>query len=406
MSIEILVAKCTGCGLCVKACPFDAIRMKNRIAVIDYAKCTLCSACVEVCPVDAILFEKPAGKAVDLSKYRDVWVFCEQKKGVVQGVAFELLGEGRKLADARNQELCAVLLGHNIRERADELISRGADKVYVVDSPDLADFRDESYATAMVELARTYKPEIVLAGATSIGRAFIPRVAAKLRTGLTADCTGLAIDIDGNLMQTRPAFGGNIMATILCTRFRPQFATVRHKVMKEAPLDPYHSGVVIDVDLPAEKLAARAKILNSVEELAGRINLADADVIVSGGRGLGKAENFSLIQELADALGGAVGASRAAVDKGWVPYSHQVGQTGKTVCPKLYVAVGISGAIQHLVGMQSSDKILAINRDPHAPIFRVADFGLVGDLFEVVPKLIAHIREAGSGTRDSKGQNQ
>ncbi|MFH0799909.1 MAG: electron transfer flavoprotein subunit alpha [Pseudomonadota bacterium] len=395
MGIEILIAKCNGCGLCVKECPFGAIRTAGKSAVIDYDKCTMCGACTEACPFDAILFEKPEGEAaVDLSKYRDVWVFCEQKKGVVQSVSYELLGEGRKLADTRGQELCGVLMGSGIRNRADEIISRGADKVYVVDNPELEHYRDESYAAAMVELVNEHKPEIVLTGATSIGRSFIPRVAARLRTGLTADCTGLAIDADGNLMQTRPAFGGNIMATILCTRFRPQLATVRHKVMKEAPFDPHRSGKVIDAGIESEKLKSRVKILNSVEELAGAVNLAEADVIVSGGRGLQKGDNFKIIENLAKALGGAVGASRGAVDKGWISYAHQVGQTGKTVCPKLYIAVGISGAIQHLVGMQSSSKILAINRDPHAPIFRVADYGLIGDLFQIVPELTRNLQSA------------
>lgn len=388
MGIEVIIAKCINCGLCVKVCPFDAIHMEGDVAVIDYDKCTLCGACVDECPVDAILFEKPVAEAaVDLKQYCDVWVFCEQKKGVIQSIAYELLGEGKKLAKARGSELCGVLLGDKIIDAADSIIARGADKVYVVDSPELKEFRDESYMAAFAELIERYRPEIVLAGATSIGRAFIPRVAAKIRTGLTADCTALGIDNEGNLMQTRPAFGGNIMATILCTRYRPQFATVRHKVMKEAPHDPSHHGVVINVDLPKDMLSTRTKILNVVEELEGTINLAEANIIVSGGRGLQKSENFKLIYELAEALGGAVGSSRAAVDKGWIGYSHQVGQTGKTVCPKLYVAVGISGAIQHLVGMQTSEKILAINRDPHAPIFRVADYGIVGDLFEVVPQL-------------------
>jgi len=394
MGIEVLIAKCNGCGLCVKECPFDAVHKVDGIAIIDYERCTLCGACVDACPVDAILFEKPSKTDIDLSSYRDVWVFCEEKKGRIHSVAWELLGCGRELANARGQELCGVVLGHGIKERADEIISRGADKVYVVDSPELERYRDESYAAAMVELVKAYRPEIVLAGATSIGRSFIPRCAASLKTGLTADCTSLSIDADGNLMQTRPAFGGNIMATILCTRFRPQFATVRHKVMSEARLDPYHRGVIIEAQIDEGKLKCRTKILESVEELAGQVNIAEADVIVSGGRGLKKAEHFRLIRELADSMGGAVGASRAAVDKGWIPYSHQVGQTGKTVCPKLYVAVGISGAIQHMVGMQSSDRILAINSDPHAPIFRAADWGIVGDLFDVVPRLIERFRAA------------
>lgn len=398
-NIEVIVAKCTACGLCVKACPFDAIKIVDKIAVIDYDKCTLCGACVEPCLVEAILFEKPEGEAaVDLSQYKDIWVFCEQKKGVIQSVSYELLGEGKKLADARGVELCGVLLGDGIIDKAGELVARGADKVYVVDSPALKDFRDESYASAMLELVIAYKPEIVLAGATSIGRSFIPRVAASIRTGLTADCTALSIDAEGNLMQTRPAFGGNIMATILCTRFRPQFATVRHKVMREASRDPSRRGVIIKADIPQDKLETRVKVLKIIEELEGAVNLAEANIIVSGGRGLQKAENFKLIHELADALGGAVGSSRCAVDKGWISYAHQVGQTGKTVCPKLYVAVGISGAIQHLVGMQSSERILAINRDPHAPIFRVADFGLVGDLFEIVPQLTQAFRKMKSMT--------
>lgn len=393
MKIEILKDKCIGCGLCVKKCPFDAIHMEGKLAVIDYDRCTLCGACVEVCPVDAILLEKPKEVEKDLSKYKDIWVFCEQKKGNLMGVAFELLGEGRKLADLKNSDLCGVLFGKNIKERADDIIARGADKVYIVDDPELEGFRDDSYAKVMVELVSEYKPEILLAGATSIGRSFIPRVAASLKTGLTADCTGLDINTDGNLMQTRPAFGGNIMATILCTQSRPQIATVRHKVMKEAQFKPGHAAAVIEFKPSPEALKSRVKILKSVEDVEGLINIVDADVIVSGGRGLQRGENFNLIKELAEVLGGAIGASRGAVDKGWVPYAHQVGQTGKTVCPKLYVAVGISGAIQHLVGMQSSSKILAINKDPNAPIFKVADYGLVGDLFKIVPQLIEQFRK-------------
>ena len=396
MSIEVLIAKCNGCGLCVKACPFDAIHVVNKQAVIDYDKCTMCGACVEACPVEAILFEKPvAESAINLAEYKDVWVFCEQRKNTLQGVAFELLGEGKKLANARKNALCGILLGHDVKHLADEIISRGANKVYVVDSPELKDFRDESYSAAFVELINRYKPEIVLAGATSMGRSFIPRVAAQVKTGLTADCTALAISSEGNLMQTRPAFGGNIMATILCNRFRPQMSTVRHKVMKEATIDKNNKGEIIHVDVSVDTLSCKTKILKTIDEAAGIINLADADVIVSGGRGLQKGENFKLIEDLAKSMGGAVGASRGAVDKGWVSYAHQVGQTGKTVCPKLYVAVGISGAIQHLVGMQSSDKILAINRDPHAPIFRVADYGIVGDLFQVVPQLTAQLKSMG-----------
>ncbi|MBM3253998.1 MAG: electron transfer flavoprotein subunit alpha/FixB family protein, partial [Candidatus Omnitrophica bacterium] len=244
------------------------------------------------------------------------------------------------------------------------------------------------------DLIREYKPEILLCGATSIGRSLIPRVAVKLNTGLTADCTSLDIDLENRLLlQTRPAFGGNIMATIICPNFRPQMATVRHKVMKEAIPQNSRKEEVIIKEYPDTEHYSRTKLVDVVEELTQTVNLAEADIIISGGRGLQKAENFKLIEELAMVLGGAVGASRSAVDSGWIAYSHQVGQTGKTVCPKLYIACGISGQIQHLAGMQSSEVIVAINKDPYAPIFKVATYGIVGDLFEIVPTLTAKFKE-------------
>ncbi|MBI2251335.1 MAG: electron transfer flavoprotein subunit alpha, partial [Armatimonadetes bacterium] len=350
-------------------------------------KCTLCGACFEVCKFEAILFEKPETEKKDLSAYKGVWVFCEQKKGIIQSVAYELLGEGRKLADKLNTYLGGVLFGENIKEKAKNLISRGADKVYLADSPLLKDFLDETYTKVLIDLATKYKPEIILAGATTIGRSFIPKVAVKLQTGLTADCTALGIDSKGNLMQTRPAFGGNIMATILCKNSRPQMATVRHKVMKESCITEGRKGEIILEDIPESYSRRDTQVIKVVQELTSTINLTEADIIVSGGGGLQKKENFKIIEDLAKVLGAAVGASRTAVDKGWISYSHQVGQTGKTVCPKLYIAVGISGAIQHLVGMQSSEKILAVNKDPNAPIFKAADYGLLGDLFKIVPAL-------------------
>jgi electron transfer flavoprotein alpha subunit len=270
---------------------------------------------------------------------------------------------------------------------------RGADKVYVVDSPHLKFYQNEPYSNVLTELIREYKPEVVLCGATTIGRSLVPRVAINVPAGLTADCTGLDIDKDEKLLlQTRPAFGGNIMATIITPKFRPQMATVRHKVMKEAEIDTSLKAEVIQKEYREELLSSRTKLLDMVEEIEETINLAEADVIVSGGRGVGAPENFSIIRELAMALSGAVGASRSAVDAGWIPYSHQVGQTGKTVCPKLYIACGISGQIQHLIGMQSSKVIIAINKDPDAPIFKIATYGIVGDLFEVVPALTKAFR--------------
>ncbi len=330
---------------------------------------------------------------MDTSQYQDVWIYAEQREGKLHSVAFELLGAGRQLADGLGQKLVAVLLGHGMRPAADELIAYGADRVHYLDSPAFEKFQDEPYSQALGELAEEHKPAIILAGATSVGRSFIPRVAARLQTGMTADCTGLAIDPEQKiLLGTRPAYGGNIMATIICPEKRPQMATVRHKVMKPLPRDGSRRGEVLVRELPEANLPVRARVIQVVKELEDTCNLAEADIIVTGGRGVGSQENFKLIHDLASAIGGAVGASRAVVDSGWMPYSHQVGQTGKTVCPKIYFAIGVSGAIQHLAGMQSSDVIIAINNNPDAEIFKVATFGIVGDLNEVVPELIRHFK--------------
>ncbi len=392
----------------MSTCPYGAIAVRDGVAVL-LDNCTHCGACAGECPAEAIAIEevkaetrpKATGEGeggtarpdVGADGWRGVWVFAEQRRGKPSSVVYELLGEGRKLADDLNEELSAVLLGHNVDDAANELIAHGAEKVYVVDDPALTDFQDEPYAQVITELVQEYKPSIFLLGATTIGRSLGPRVAARLRTGLTADCTGLAIDKEKRLLlQTRPAFGGNIMATILCPDRRPQMATVRHKVMKRAARDDARRGEIIR--LVKEILPPRARLVRVVEETHQMVNLAEADIIVSGGRGLGKAENFKIIEDLARVLGAAVGASRAAVDAGWISYAHQVGQTGKTVCPKIYIACGISGAIQHLAGMGSSDIIVAINKDPSAPIFNVATYGIVGDLFEVVPALTAELRKS------------
>jgi electron transfer flavoprotein alpha subunit len=393
-SIRIIVDKCTGCKLCIKACPFNAIEVTDKKAIIDLDKCTLCGACVPSCKVEAIELKKAAAPTKDLSTYKDVWVFCEQKKGKIQSISWELLGEGKKLAEKLNGNLCGVLIGNNVEEEAQAVIHRGAKKVYLVDAPELGNYLDEPYTNVLVELIKEHKPEVLLCGASTIGRSLISRVAVKIDAGLTADCTGLDIDEKEKiLLQTRPAFGGNIMATIITPNHRPQMATVRHKVMKEATVDTSRKGEVIKKEYHKELFKSSTRILDVVDEIESTVNLTEADIIVSGGRGIGGPENFKIVRELAEVLGGAVGASRSAVDADWIAYSHQVGQTGKTVCPKIYIACGISGQIQHLIGMQSSDIIIAINKDPDAPIFNVATYGIVGDLFDVVPVMTKRFKE-------------
>ncbi|MFA6129559.1 MAG: FAD-binding protein [Candidatus Omnitrophota bacterium] len=405
MPISIIIEKCTGCSLCVKACPFDAIRIMDKLessgsasdsrsqkkAVIDLNKCTLCGACKDACKFKAVLLEKTPAKCdlPDIKGYKGIWVFVEQKNGRVQSVSYELLGKAQELARKLNCQVSGVLIGNKLEDQLDELIFCGADNIYLVEDPALANFQDEPYTNILVELVRKYKPEVLLCGATNIGRSLISRVAINIKAGLTADCTGLDIDPDKKiLLQTRPAFGGNIMATIISPNYRPQMATVRHKVFTPMPADKKRKGKVIRENFDSSLYVSRTKLLDIIEEIESTVNLSEADVIVSGGRGMGGAENFKMLEELAHVLGAAVGSSRAAVDSGWMPYSHQVGQTGRTVAPKIYIACGISGQIQHLVGMQSSKIIIAINKDPEAPIFKVATYGIVGDLFQVVPALI------------------
>ncbi len=385
--------KCTVCGVCSDACPMGAISLReNDVEVSD--DCSLCGICVDSCEFGAIsLPEAGAGPAEDLSSYRGVWVYAEWREGEVHNVSHELLSTGRVLADKLGVELAAVLLGYGIREEiARELTAYGADTVYVVDRPELAHFTDEIYAKALAELIRRKRPEALLAGATSMGRSFIPRVAASLQTGLTADCTELDVSPEGLLLQTRPAFGGNIMATIVCPNRRPQMATVRPKVMKPVRQEG-REGRIEAVDLPEECFTGRVEVLDVIPEKDQTARLTEADVIVSGGRGLRKGENFALLEELAQLVNGAVGSSRGAVEEGWIAPSHQVGQTGRTVAPSLYMAVGISGAIQHLVGMQGSQIIVAVNKDPHAPIFDVASYGVVADLFDFIPAFIKRIQK-------------
>ena len=402
MPIAVNKDKCTACETCLISCPFEAIVMREGKAFIN-EYCNQCKVCLSVCPEGAIVeveeisqftvHSLPAGKAgSQFTDYKDVLVFAEQRNGKVASVSYELLGIGRKLSNELGTKLLAILLGSDESE-ARELLKWGADKVYLYNDPIFSQFNDDTYTEAVSKFIKENKPAIVLAGATPVGRSFIPRVAARLRTGLTADCTSLEIDKETkNILQIRPAFGGNIMATIFCPDYRPQMATVRPRVMKRAEYNAGRTGEIINCKI--DNLISRTKVIDSVKEISEiSVNLHEAEVIVAGGRGLGDANGFKLLEGLAEVMGGAVGASRAAVDKGWISYSHQVGQTGKTVSPKIYIACGISGAVQHLVGMQSSDIIIAINKNPEAPIFNVATYGIVGDLYEIIPLLIKKIKE-------------
>ena len=391
---QIIVDKdsCTLCEICVSVCPFGALALAgDEIEVTD--SCNLCGACVPECPAEAIELTGPAPEEVDLSGWRGIWVFAEQTDGRLAGVVLELLAEAQRMAAVTGETVSAVLAGEDTAHLQRELIAHGADRVYVAEDAVLASLRDEPYVTVMASLVKQHQPSVILFGATARGRSLAPRLAARLGTGLTADCTELDVDETGLLIQTRPAFGGNIMATIVCRRHRPQMATVRPRILQADAPDYGREGEIVNVPVDGPALQVRTLLLETVEEEQG-IMIEDADVIVAGGRGLGGPEGFEILFDLARTLGGAVGVSRPVVDAGWVPYIHQVGQTGKTVSPSIYIACGISGAVQHMAGMRSADTIIAINKNPDAPIFNVATYGLVGDLFQIIPNLKREITNA------------
>lgn len=337
---------------------------------------------------------------MNIEEYRGVWVFIEQNSGKIEGVSLELLGAGRELADKLEVPLAGFLLGSEIKSLTNQVISYGADEVYLIDHPILKDYRTESYMKGVMKLAETYKPEIILYGATPNGKDLASAVATDLNTGLTADTTMLDIDLENRLFEaSRPAFGGNIMATILCKKHRPQMATVRPKVMKALEPDAGRIGKVIEETIELKEEDMRTKVLQIVNDVTKKANLADAHVIVCGGKGMGDEKNFQLIFEFAETIGASVGGTRDVVEAGWLPHHLQVGQTGETVTPKIFFAIALSGAIQHVVGMKNSDLIIAINKDPKAPIFDVAQYGIVGDAMEVLPKLIEQFKQV----RNEKG---
>ncbi len=394
--IKVIYEKCTLCKKCIEVCPFGAIEIKDNKIFIN-EKCTLCGLCIKNCPEKALYKEEKKKEGIDTSKYKGIWFFAETKDGNISPVSYEMLSACLKIKEKLNQEISGVLFGKNVSSLASQLIKRGCDNVYVIENEKLENFKEQTFASTFSKLITKYKPNIVIAAATMIGRSFIPSVAAKIKTGLTADCTDIDIDEEtGLLVQTRPTFGGNLMAKIICKYHRPQMATIRPKIFSPAEvIDGKKEGNIIEENIEVED-DGNVEILER-EKVENVVDLQEAEIIVSGGRGMKGPENFDMLRELSSLLGAAVGASRAAVDSGWIPYPHQVGQTGKTVKPKIYIACGISGAIQHLAGMQTSDFIIAINKDRQAPIFKVANLGIVGDLFEVLPLVIKKIKQIKGG---------
>ncbi|MCP4690291.1 MAG: electron transfer flavoprotein subunit alpha, partial [Desulfobacterales bacterium] len=380
---------CDGCTRCMKACPYDAMELRDgKPFILD--RCTSCMACMDSCKKSAILTDAEPKVIPDFSDRRGVWVFAEQRDGELSRVSLELLGKARELAGTLDQEISALLAGREVSGLAETLIKHGADTVHLTEHQALENYRTIAYTNVIEDLVKAHKPNILLMGATHIGRDLAPRVARRVGAGLTADCTALSIDPEeGVLLQTRPAFGGNIMATIANRYSRPQMATVRPGVMEVSPL-PDHEGEVIrhEVSLEGE---IGTKVLEIIREEKKSVNLADAKVIVAGGRGVGDAGGFKVLRELAEALGGELAGTRVAVEEGWIPAENQVGQTGQSVRPDLYIACGVSGAIQHRAGMMNSRYVIAINNDPRAPIFQVADWGVVGDLHEVVPEMMKEL---------------
>lgn len=394
MSIIIDDELCTGCGSCMESCPYGAIELNNNIAQI-LPNCTLCGACVEACPEEAITLEREAIKIqkMDISQYKGVWVIAEHYMNKIHNVAFQLLGKGRDLADLLGVNLTFVILGANFDEKLEEFSQYGMDEIIYVKSPILKDYYSDLYVKVITELVLDNKPEIILIGATPTGRDFAPRVAKRLNAGLTADCTGLDINLETrNLLQTRPTFGGNIMATIRTPSSRPQMATVRPGIF-EIPENVQKHVTIRRIEYEFKKKDSISKIVKKVSKNKISVNLENADIIVAGGRGVGSKENFKIIKDLAKVLDAELGGSRITVELNWLEPDRQIGQTGKTVTPKLYIACGISGAVQHIVGMQNSDIIVAINKDPNAPIFNWAHYGIVGDLHEIIPVLINEIKK-------------
>ena len=408
MRIRVDADKCTKCGICKKYCSFSAIEYEEGVPVFN-SSCVYCGACVKACPVDTISIERKVEKK-DLSGYKGVFAYMELDGDEVRPVGFEMLSTARRLADTLKEECGAIVIGAKAEAVRGILSDYGADRIYVVDNDELRSYNTEIYTNVVVGILSKFKPSIVIFGATHLGRDLAPRVAGRIDTGLTADCTGLEIDKEGNLLQTRPTFGGDIMATILTPNHRPQMSTVRGNVMKRVKVEKKGAAEIERMDVELDMSKQKVKLIEDVKEVSPFSNVEEADYIVAGGKGVGGAEHFAMLRDLVETLAEgvgesrvALGASRSAVDDGWIAHQHQVGQTGKTVTPKLYIACGISGQIQHIMGMRDSEKVIVINKDRNAPIFRMADLGLVGDLHEVVPRLNEWLKSNMKNLKTGKG---
>jgi Electron transfer flavoprotein, alpha subunit len=399
MGIVVDVNKCDLCGQCKDACPFGAIEINKTVDIS--AACKLCKLCIKKCPLKAIAIVDEARAKVDREAWKGIMVFSEYTEGEIHPVTIELIGKAKELAAKIGHPVYSVLVGSNISERADMLLSYGVDKVYVYDYPQLEYFKVDIFANVLEDCIKKARPSVVLVGATSIGRSLAPRLSTRFRTGLTADCTVLDIKQNTDLVQIRPAFGGNIMAQIVTQYSRPQFATVRYKVMDQAECTVNHKGIVEKCIVDDNRLNSRIRIIN-VRKKDKEPGIEDAEVLVVAGRGIKDRKDMALIEELASLLNGQVAVTRGLVEDGWAHYTKQIGLSGRTVKPKLIITCGVSGAVQFVAGMNGSENIFAINTDRNAPIFKVAHFGIVGDLYEVLPKLMAKIRNGGGDICNTK----
>lgn len=389
MYIKLNKETCTGCSFCIKSCPFGAIQMNESLPEFN-DQCVYCGACERACPTNSILLQRPSPKKDDFDDYQNFWVVLEIDKNLnkIRKVSLELLSEARRLADQVGQKVVALALYDKQPEHFRENLAKvGCDEVIQVKNDNFVRYDTDIYTDVIVGIISKYKPAVVLYPATEIGRDLAPRISARLKTGLTADCTSLDIDETGNLVQIRPTFGGNIMASIICPHNRPQMATVRPNVFSVVECNKANDLFIRDINIKIEGNIQRVKFKEFIELIDSFKDVSEAEVIISGGYGMKSAENFKLLQKLAEKMGAAVGASRKAVDEGWVPFKIQIGQTGKTVAPDLYIACGISGALQHTIGIKNAKKIIAINSDPTAPIFSMADVGIIGDAVEIMKEL-------------------